>query len=198
MRMNESETGLDRVLAAWKRSRFPQRLATFTESTDALFSEATDAQRADYRERRERHMQGLIKLIESGAPDDILLAEARAFYSHCLTMPRRPAPMPTPESEIARCAEAMTSRRLRCPYRGPELDAIAYLLGKEPVGTEIAGWTERSISFSTGTIIQRRDLKRANCPSAMTRFDKHDAQFPDPSEYEIDAPSEQPEGAWSP
>jgi hypothetical protein len=172
---------LHRVLTAWHARRFDIQLATRWKNNEALFNDATDAQRADFHAKLEEHANQLCLAMADGASESTLLAMAGQFYAQCTTMPRTAPPPPTADSEISRVGPGMMSLDYyRIPYRSIEVEVLKQLL--KP-GERIERVTIKEIVTSERTIA-RRDLMRATVPAYQTRFGSWDAQFPDPQSYE--------------
>jgi hypothetical protein len=79
---------LSRVLHAWHERRFDLQLATRWKNTEALFQDATDAQRAVFHTQLEQHANQLCTALVEGATEATLLAMAGQFYAQCTTMLR--------------------------------------------------------------------------------------------------------------
>jgi hypothetical protein len=182
----ESSVGeLAAITLVWRRHQLPEVLRGIRFNCDGLFEHATPAQTAVYRDRRREHTRRLTQMIEEGSNDQTVIQEARLFYGQCRQMPRVPPPPSTPESEIERVAHDLRNGNyFQPPYNGSELDSIKELLSREPPGTRIASFTLTSITFSSGRIVTRKELRDALVPVGAGKLDKIYGNYPRPESYE--------------
>jgi hypothetical protein len=80
------------------------------------------------------------------------------------------------------------------PYNGAECDALEFILGKEPPETRVERFDVKSITLSSGRVIQRRELREyytvGTIPSKLESGWYR--MFPSPSSYESDDPGRAP------
>jgi hypothetical protein len=125
---------------------------------------ATEAQRADYLARFERHADELTHQLQAGAIDESVIHMARQFYQECISMPRKPPTPPTPEEQVALVAKAICN-----PSGQP--------------GAKLGPVTSTGVQIGDA-IVPRRALRDACLPGSATRTDGWYRQFPSPDEYE--------------
>jgi hypothetical protein len=156
-------------------------------ATDKLFEAADESQRNSYRVRRAEHAARLCELIRKGGSDATLIAEMANFHRQAMTMPRTPPPAPTPRSERERVERDLCNGQFfKVPYVGPEMDALEFILSKEPSATRIERFDIKSITLSSGRVVQRREL-REYYPVGTTRLENGwYRQFPSPATYEVE------------
>jgi hypothetical protein len=174
---------------AWRERQLPAAIARLRRVTDNLFVEATLEQSIIYETRRMQNTQQLVEMIQDGATDAAVLAEARRFYTDMLGVPRTPPPAPTPKSERERVERDLCNGQYhKVPYVGPEMDALEFILGQEPPETRIERFDVKSITLSSGRVIQRRELREyypvGTAPSRLESGWYR--QFPAPASYESD------------
>jgi hypothetical protein len=184
---NDNDHLLQRVLSAWHERRFDIQLATRWKNCGALFKGASEQQRAVFRARLEEHTNALCAAMAEGASETTLLAMAGQFYTQCLSMPRTAPPPPTPKSERERVERDLCNGQYhKVPYVGPEMDALEFILSQEPPETRIERFDVKSITLSSGRVIQRREL-REYYPTGTTRLENGwYRMFPNPASYESD------------
>ena len=126
-------------------------------------------------------------MIQDGDTDAAVLAEARRFYTEMLSVSRTAPPPPTPQSERARVERDLCNGSFfRVPYVGPEIDALEFILAKEPPATRVERFDVKSITLSSERVIARREL-REYYPVGTTRLDNGwYRQFPSPATYEVE------------
>jgi hypothetical protein len=145
---------------------------------------ATEAQRADYLARFERHADELTHQLQAGAIDESVIHMARQFYQECISMPRKPPTPPTPEEQVALVAKAICNPSGQCrpAFTAAEVDAIVELLRRQP-GAKLGPVTSTGVQIGDA-IVPRRALRDACLPGSATRTDGWYRQFPSPDEYE--------------